>query len=106
MTVEFDRTAHCQYNHQRLTEFQRILTEQFWLFFDRTTIPTEHLRKLGFDRTVNWKMFCQKNALLGILCHILHNFQNFKSIFCTLSGSLCLHSLVDSCRESLLVIPV
>ena len=70
MTVEFDRTAHCQYNHQRLTEFQRILTEQFWLFFDRTTIPTEHLRKLGFDRTVNWKMFCQKNALLGILCHI------------------------------------
>ena len=71
MTVEFDRTAHCQYNHQRLTEFQRILTEQFWLFFDRTTIPTEHLRKLGFDRTVNWKMFCQKNAHLGILCHIL-----------------------------------
>ena len=70
MTVEFDRTAHCQYNHQRLTEFQRILTEQFWLFFDRTTIPTEHLRKLGFDRTVNWKMFCQKNAHLGILCHI------------------------------------
>ena len=63
MTVEFDRTAHCQYNHQRLTEFQRILTEQFWLCFDRTTIPTEHLRKLGFDRTVNWKMFCQKNAL-------------------------------------------
>ena len=70
MTVEFDRTAHCQYNHQRLTEFQRILTEQFWLCFDRTTIPTEHLRKLGFDRTVNWKIFCQKNALLGILCHI------------------------------------
>ena len=53
MTVEFDRTAHCQYNHQCLTEFQRILTEQFWLCFDRTTIPTEHLRKLGFDRTVN-----------------------------------------------------
>ena len=56
MTVEFDRTAHCQYNHQRLTEFQRILTEQFWLCFDRTTISTEHLRKLGF-------------AHLGILCH-------------------------------------
>ena len=71
MTVDFDRTAHCQYNHQCLTEFQRILTEQFWLCFDRTTIPTEHLRKLGFDRTVNWKMFCQKNAHLGILCHIL-----------------------------------
>ena len=34
MTVDFDRTAHCDCNHQCLTEFQRILTEQYWLCFD------------------------------------------------------------------------
>ena len=28
MTVDFDRTAHCQCNHQCLTELQQILTEQ------------------------------------------------------------------------------
>ena len=64
MTTDFDRTAHCQYNHQCLTEIQRILTEHFWLCFDRTTFLTEHFGKLGFDRTVNGKMFCQKNAQL------------------------------------------
>ena len=71
MTTDFDRTAHCQYNHQCLTEIQRILTEHFWLCFDRTTFLTEHFGKLGFDRTVNGKMFCQKDALLGEFCHIL-----------------------------------
>ena len=71
MTADFDRTAHCQYNHQCLTEIQRFLTEHFWLCFDRTTSLTEHFGKLGFDRTVNGKMFCQKDALLGEFCHIL-----------------------------------
>ena len=70
MTADFDRTAHCQYNHQCLTEIQRILTEHFWLCFDRTTFLTEHFGKFGFDRTVNRKMFCQKDALLGVFCHI------------------------------------
>ena len=70
MTADFDRTAHCQSNHQYLTEFQRFLTEHFWLCFDRTTSLTEHFGKLGFDRTVNGKMFCQKDALLGEFCHI------------------------------------
>ena len=28
--------------------------------------------KLGFDRTVNGKMFCQKDALLGEFSHISH----------------------------------
>ena len=65
MTADFDRTAHCQCNHQCLTEIQRILTEHYWLCFDRTTFLTEHFGKLGFDRTVNGKMFCQKDALLG-----------------------------------------
>ena len=70
MTADFDRTAHCQSNHQCLTEIQRFLTEHFWLCFDRTTSLTEHFGKLGFDRTVNGKMFCQKDALLGGFCHI------------------------------------
>ena len=65
MTADFDRTAHCQSNHQCLTEIQRFLTEHFWLCFDRTTSLTEHFGKLGFDRTVNGKMFCQTDALLG-----------------------------------------
>ena len=48
MTVDFDRTAPYQCNHQFLTEFQRVLTEQYWLLcFDRTTCLTEHLEKLG-----------------------------------------------------------
>ena len=70
MTADFDRTAHCQCNHQCLTEIQQILTEHYWLCFDRTTFLTEHFGKLGFDRTVNGKMFCQKDALLGGFCHI------------------------------------
>ena len=70
MTVDFDRTADCQCNHQCLTEIQRILTEHFWLCFDRTTFLTEHLRKLGFDRTANVKMFCQKNEHSRVFCHI------------------------------------
>ena len=69
MTADFDRTAHCQCNHQCLTEIQRILTEHM-LCFDRTTFLTEHFGKLGFDRTVNEKMFCQKDALLGEFCLI------------------------------------
>ena len=52
MTVGFDRTADCQGNHPSLTEFLRILTEHYWLWFDRTTSLTEHL---GND-----EMFCQK----------------------------------------------
>ena len=76
MTTDFDRTAHCQYNHQCLTEIQRILTEHFWLCFDRTTFLTEHFGKFGFDRTVNRKMFCQKDALLGVFCHILVSIQH------------------------------
>ncbi len=68
MTADFDRTAH--FNHQCLTEIQRILTEHYWLCFDRTTFLTEHFGKLGFDRTVNGKMFCQKDALLGVFCRI------------------------------------
>ena len=71
MTVGFDRTADCQGNHPSLTEFLRILTEHYWLCFDRTTSLTEHFGKLGFDRTVNGKMFCQKDALLGEFCLIL-----------------------------------
>ena len=62
MAADFEGTAHTQCNHQCLAEFQRILTEQYWLCFDRTTCLTENLGKLGFDRTVNGKMFCQKNA--------------------------------------------
>ena len=77
MTTDFDRTAHCQYNHQCLTEIQRILTEHFWLCFDRTTFLTEHFGKLGFDRTVNGKMFCQKDALLGEFCHMyIHHWEH------------------------------
>ena len=63
MTVGFDRTADCQGNHPSLTEFLRILTEHYWLCFDRTTSLTEHLGNLGFDRTVNGEMFCQKIVL-------------------------------------------
>ena len=81
MTADFDRTAHCQYNHQCLTEIQRILTEHFWLCFDRTTFLTEHFGKLGFDRTVNGKMFCQKDALLGEFCHIGHQWKDDEFFF-------------------------
>ena len=71
MTVGFDRTADCQGNHPSLTEFLRILTEHYWLCFDRTTSLTEHLGNLGFDRTVNGEMFCQKNVISRVSCHIL-----------------------------------
>ena len=70
MTVGFDRTADCQGNHPSLTEFLRILTEHYWLCFDRTTSLTEHLGNLGFDRTVNGEMFCQKNVISRVFCHI------------------------------------
>ena len=70
MTVGFDRTADCQGNHPSLTEFLRILTEHYWLCFDRTTSLTEHLGNLGFDRTVNDEMFCQKNVISRVFCHI------------------------------------
>ncbi len=69
MTVGFDRTADCQGNHPSLTEFLRILTEHYWLCFDRTTSLTEHLGNLGFDRTVNGEMFCQKNVISRVSCH-------------------------------------
>ena len=69
MTVGFDRTADCQGNHPSLTEFLRILTEHYWLCFDRTTSLTEHLGNLGFDRTVNGEMFCQKNVISRVFCH-------------------------------------
>ena len=71
MTVGFDRTADCQGNHPSLTEFLRILTEHYWLCFDRTTSLTEHLGNLGFDRTVNDEMFCQRNVISRVFCHIL-----------------------------------
>ena len=71
MTVGFDRTADCQGNHPSLTEFLRILTEHYWLCFDRTTSLTEHLGNLGFDRTVNGEMFCQKNVISRVFCRIL-----------------------------------
>ena len=71
MTVGFDRTADCQGNHPSLTEFLRILTEHYWLRFDRTTSLTEHLGNLGFDRTVNGEMFCQKNVISRVFCHII-----------------------------------
>ena len=74
MTVGFDRTADCQGNHPSLTEFLWILTEHYWICFDRTAVLTENLGKLGFDRTVNGKMFCQKDALLGGFCHIIYIF--------------------------------
>ena len=64
MTVGFDRTADCQGNHPSLTEFLRILTEHYWLCFDRTTSLTEHLGNLGFDRTVNGEMFFKKMSFL------------------------------------------
>ena len=70
MTVGFDRTADCQGNHPSLTEFLRILTEHYWICFDRTTSLTEHLGNLGFDRTVNDEMFCQKNVISRVFCHI------------------------------------
>ena len=73
MTVGFDRTADCQGNHPSLTEFLRILTEHYWLCFDRTTSLTEHLGNLGFDRTVNGEMFCQKNVISRVSCHIYIN---------------------------------
>ena len=72
MTADFDRTAHCQCNHHYLTEIQRILTEHYWLCFDRTTSLTEHLGKLGFDRTVNGEMFCQKMQF--VFCHTPFHF--------------------------------
>ena len=72
MTVGFDRTADCQGNHPSLTEFLRILTEHYWLCFDRTTSLTEHLGNLGFDRTVNDEMFCQKNVISRVFCHIVY----------------------------------
>ena len=72
MTVGFDRTADCQGNHPSLTEFLRILTEHYWLCFDRTTSLTEHLGNLGFDRTVNGEMFCQKNVISRVSCHIVN----------------------------------
>ena len=74
MTVGFDRTADCQGNHPSLTEFLRILTEHYWLCFDRTTSLTEHLGNLGFDRTVNGEMFCQKNVISRVFCH-MHDWQ-------------------------------
>ena len=64
MTADFDRTAHWQCNHQCLTEIQQILTEHYWLCFDRTSSLTEHLGNLLFDRTVNEEMFCEKNSFL------------------------------------------
>ena len=63
MTVGFDRTADCQGNHPSLTEFLWILTENYWICFDRTAVLTENLGKLGFDRTVNGKIFCQNYAI-------------------------------------------
>ena len=63
MTVGFDRTADSQGNHLSLTEFSGILTEHYWIWFDRTAGLTENLGKLGFDRTVNGKIFCQNYAL-------------------------------------------
>ena len=89
MTADFDRTAHCQCNHQCLTEIQRILTEHFWLCFDRTTFLTEHFGKLGFDRTVNGKMFCQKDALLGEFCHIESIYVVIVNIIKSYSCSQC-----------------
>ena len=77
MTVGFDRTADCQGNHPSLTEFLRILTEHYWLCFDRTTSLTEHLGNLGFDRTVNGEMFCQKNVISRVFCHILLFFSRY-----------------------------
>ena len=70
MSADFDITAHCQCNHQCLTEIQRILTEHYWLCFDRTTFLTEN-GKLGFDRTVNGKMFCQKTGHSRVFCYIV-----------------------------------
>ena len=69
MTVGFDRTSDCQGNHPSLTEFLRILTEHYWLCFDRTTSLTEHLGNLGFDRKVNGEIFCQKN-LISRVCFL------------------------------------
>ena len=63
MTVDFDRIADCQGNHLSLTEFSGILTELYWICFDRTAVLTENLGKLGFDRTVNGKIFCQNHAI-------------------------------------------
>ena len=70
MTVDFDRTAHCQCNHQCLTEFQQILTEQYWLCFDRTTCLTENLDEFAFDRNTNGKNVLSKNTLSRACCHI------------------------------------
>ena len=63
MTVGFDRTADGQGNYLSLTEFSGILTEHYWIWFDRTAGLTENLGKLGFDRTVNGKIFCQNHAI-------------------------------------------
>ena len=81
MTVGFDRTADCQGNHPSLTEFLRILTEHYWLCFDRTTSLTEHLGNLGFDRTVNGEMFCQKNVISRVSCHI-----SISNFLCTVTN--------------------
>ena len=70
MTVDFDRTAHCQCNHQCLTEFQQILTEQQWLCFDRTTCLTENLDEFAFDRNTNRKNVLSKNTLSCARRHI------------------------------------
>ena len=41
--------------------------------FDRTTSLTEHSGNLGFDRMVNGEMFCQKNVISRVFCHIASN---------------------------------
>ena len=86
MTVGFDRTADCQGNHPSLTEFLRILTEHYWLCFDRTTSLTEHLGNLGFDRTVNGEMFCQKNVISRVFCHISNSGLVMFQVGCIISS--------------------
>ena len=102
MTVGFDRTADCQGNHPSLTEFLRILTEHYWLCFDRTTSLTEHLGNLGFDRTVNGEMFCQKNVISRVFCHI--SFCRVESVVATRSVDGSVSELSVYRPDSLLVL--
>ena len=99
MTVGFDRTADCQGNHPSLTEFLRILTEHYWLCFDRTTSLTEHLGNLGFDRTVNGEMFCQKNVISRVSCHI---WRDSYFVLLTFFVPVCLFSL--RCENTVVVV--
>ena len=94
MTVDFDRTAHCQCNHQCLTELQQILTEQQWLCFDRTTSLTENLDEFAFDRNTNGKNVLSKNTLSRARFHKDKTGQNINVELESVEGGVWYHEII------------